>query len=85
MRGHNSTSERPDDKKESGVGRGRRREMGSGQRGRDASGIFEHWGMVEVLFTANESGFGITIGLNTFNYTSTFRITLFFPSGIGLD
>jgi len=42
LRGFNSTNKRPDEKKESGVGRGRRREMESGQCGRDASGIFEH-------------------------------------------
>lgn len=59
--------------------------MGSGLCGRDASGIFEHQGMVEILFAANESEFGITTGLNTFNYTSSFRIAFFFPSGIDLD
>lgn len=40
---------------------------------------------MEILFAANESEFGITTGLNTFNYTSSFRIAFFFPSGIDLD
>ena len=37
-----------------------------------------------MLFAAM-SQFGITIGLNTFNYTSSFRIAFFFPSRIDLD